>query len=196
MTLLPILTFTELRIPPMEHFQRVWHSSRERLLLRTPDPVPFWNLQILFCWDHWHSFIHYTTNSWPFPWFDFLPNLTPFLDLTPRIYDPFSDFTSYWMNLTLLNVGFHWASATGVACRQGTLTLPETLFRSPFLGLAYAPIIENSFPELAATFRLEYPRYFLDFALDWTSLTFVHCMTCMYVLFVQLNCYPSMSSVI
>ena len=25
----------------MEHLQRVWHASRERLLLRTPGPVPF-----------------------------------------------------------------------------------------------------------------------------------------------------------
>ena len=29
-----------------------------------------------------HSIIQYTTNSWPFSWFDSLPNLNPFLELT------------------------------------------------------------------------------------------------------------------
>ena len=45
------------------------------------------------------------TNSWHFPWFDSL------------------------LNLTSLNIGFHWASATGVACWQGTLTLPDYALR-------------------------------------------------------------------
>ena len=34
------LTFTELRVVSMEHFQRVWHASRERLPFRTPGSVP------------------------------------------------------------------------------------------------------------------------------------------------------------
>ena len=34
--------------------QRVRHANRWRLLLRTPGPVPFWDLQMFFCWDHWH----------------------------------------------------------------------------------------------------------------------------------------------
>ena len=33
--------------------------------------------------------------------------------------------------------GFHVAFAMGVASQQGTLTLPDTWFRPPFLGLAY-----------------------------------------------------------
>ena len=45
--------------------------------------------------------------------------------------------------------GFHGAFATGVASQQGTLTLPDTWFRPPFLGLAFAPIVETRFLELA-----------------------------------------------
>ena len=50
--------------------------------------------------------------------------------------------------------GFHGAftvCATGVACQQGTLTLPDTWFR-PFLVIAYVPTIETSFLELAVSF--------------------------------------------
>ena len=47
--------------------------------------------------------------------------------------------------------GFHEAFLTGVACHQGTLTLPDTQFRPPFLGLACAPIIETRFLELAVS---------------------------------------------
>ena len=36
MTLMPSLTFTKLRVVSMEHLQRVWHASRERVPLRTP----------------------------------------------------------------------------------------------------------------------------------------------------------------
>ena len=32
---IPSLTFTELRMVSMEHFQRVWHASRERVSFRT-----------------------------------------------------------------------------------------------------------------------------------------------------------------
>ena len=43
MTLIPTLTFTELRVVSIEHLQRGWHASRERLPFRTPGSVPqFW----------------------------------------------------------------------------------------------------------------------------------------------------------
>ena len=43
MTFLPSLTFTELRVVSMEHLQRVWLASRERLPFRTTGSVPhFW----------------------------------------------------------------------------------------------------------------------------------------------------------
>ena len=50
------------------------------------NPVLVYDLQMFFWWDHWQSIINYTTNSWLFTWFDFLPNLTPFLDLTPSFH--------------------------------------------------------------------------------------------------------------
>ena len=47
-TLIPRLTFTELWLVSMEHLQRVWHASRERLPLRTPGSVPFiWGFHVL-----------------------------------------------------------------------------------------------------------------------------------------------------
>ena len=40
MTLIPCLTFTELRVVSIEHLRRVWHASRECLPFRTPGSVP------------------------------------------------------------------------------------------------------------------------------------------------------------
>ena len=40
MTFIPSLTFTELWVVSMEHLQRVWLASRERLPFRTPGSVP------------------------------------------------------------------------------------------------------------------------------------------------------------
>ena len=47
MTLIPSLTFTELRVLSMEHLQRVWHANRKLLPFRTPGFVPFWDLLML-----------------------------------------------------------------------------------------------------------------------------------------------------
>ena len=48
MTLIPTLTFTESWVVSMEHLQRLWHASRERLPFRTPSSVPpFWDLLVL-----------------------------------------------------------------------------------------------------------------------------------------------------
>ena len=44
MTFILSLTFTELWVVSMEHLQRVWHASRERLPFRTPGSVPFLGL--------------------------------------------------------------------------------------------------------------------------------------------------------
>ena len=60
--------------------------------------------------------------------------------------------------------GFHGAFATGVACQQGTITLPDTWFPPPFWDLLVLLIVENRFLKLAM-FLLDFsPRYFLDFA--------------------------------
>ena len=39
----------------------------------------------------------------------------------------------------------------GLACQQGTLTLPDTWFLPPFLGLACAPIVDTRFLEPAVS---------------------------------------------
>ena len=35
----------------IEHLQQVWHANRGRLLLRTPGPVPLWDLHVFQCRD-------------------------------------------------------------------------------------------------------------------------------------------------
>ena len=44
MIFIPSLTFTELWVVSMEHMQRVWLASRERLPFRTPGSVPHFGL--------------------------------------------------------------------------------------------------------------------------------------------------------
>ena len=51
MTLIPSLTFAELWVVSMDHLQRVWYASRERLPFRTPCYVPFWTCLCTNCWD-------------------------------------------------------------------------------------------------------------------------------------------------
>ena len=56
--------------------------------------------------------------------------------------------------------GFHGAFATGVACQQGTLTLPDTWFRSPLWDLLMLQLLRpnsSNLPCLYSTFHLEYP---------------------------------------
>ena len=96
--------FTEFLEVSIEHLRRLWHADRGRLLLRTPGPVPLRTCICSTCWDqrrpvsirHFPSLWHYH-RTWHF-------NLI-------------WHFTRYW---------FHTASAKGVACRQGTLTPPDT----------------------------------------------------------------------
>ena len=130
--------FTEFWVVSIEHLRRVLHADRGRLLLRTPGPVPY---EICKC-----SFVETTDTQWyitpvydTFPWLDFLPNL-----------------------MLLLNIGFHRASATGVACRQGTLTCtpPDTWFR-PFGTCICSTCWDQSFSELVVILP--------DYAL-WISL--------------------------
>ena len=53
--------------------------------------------------------------------------------------------------------GFHGAFATGLACQQGTLTLPDTWFRPPLLNL----LVETRFLELAMSLLDFSPRIHL-----------------------------------
>ena len=63
------------------------------------------------------------------------------------------------------------ASATGVACRQGTLTLPDTWFRPPFWDLLMLQLLRpnsSNLPCLYSTFHLEYPLVLSRFCLIYT----------------------------
>ena len=141
-TLLPNLTYYLI----VQGFHRAYAmgAACQQRTLTPPDTwsCPILDFQMFFCWNHWHCIIHYTTNSWPFPWFAFL------------------------LNLTLLNIGFHGASATGVACRQGTLTPPDT-WSCPTLGLACVLMSRPISPELVLSpdfWISNIPRY-LSFVL-------------------------------
>ena len=76
MTLIPSLTFTELWVVSMEHLQRVWLASRERLPFRTPGSVPhFGTCQCSNCWDQiprtCHVFTRLFTSNTPWYFLDF-----------------------------------------------------------------------------------------------------------------------------
>ena len=55
---------------------------------------------------------------------------------------------------------FPWSISTGVACQQGTLTLPDTWFRPPFWVLLMLQLLRPNSSNLSclySTFNLEYP---------------------------------------
>ena len=65
--------------------------------------------------------------------------------------------------------GFHGAFATGVACQQGTLTLPDTWFRPPFWDLLMLQLLRpnsSNLPCLYSTFHLEYPLVLSRFCFE------------------------------
>ena len=71
--------------------------------------------------------------------------------------------------------GFHGAFATGVACQQGTLTLPDTWFRPPFWDLLMLQLLRlnsSNLPCLYSTFPLEYPLVLSRFCLVFTPVRF------------------------
>ena len=70
--------------------------------------------------------------------------------------------------------GFHGAFATGVACQQGTLTLPDTWFRPPFWDLLMLQLLRpnsSNLPCLYSTFHLEYPLVLSRFCCSWETVT-------------------------
>ena len=65
--------------------------------------------------------------------------------------------------------GFRGAFATGVACQQGALTLPDTWFRPPFWDLLMLQLLRpnsSNLPCLYSTFHLEYPLVLSRFCLN------------------------------
>ena len=83
----------------------MWHADRGRLLLRTPGLVPF-VLRVEA------SDIIYQ------------------IDII-QVFDVITGLDIITESDISPNIGFHGASATGVACQQGTLTPPDTWSR-PF----------------------------------------------------------------
>ena len=73
--------------------------------------------------------------------------------------------------------GFHGAFATGVACQQGTLTLPDTWFRPPFWDLLMLQLLRpnsSNLPCLYSTLHLEYPLVLSRFCLWCTLVQLLH----------------------
>ena len=75
--------------------------------------------------------------------------------------------------------GFHGAFATGVACQQGTLTLPDTWFRPPLWDLLMLQLLRpnsSNLPCLYSTFHLEYPLVLSRFCFQFL-VTFAQNLT-------------------
>ena len=71
--------------------------------------------------------------------------------------------------------GFHGTFATGVACQQGTLTLPDTWFRPPSWDLLVLQLLRpdsSNLPCLYSTFHLEYPLVLSRFCLKHNTCIF------------------------
>ena len=91
MTFIPSLTFTELWVVSMEHLQRVWLASRERLPFRTPGSVPLFGICLSSnCWDQIPRTCHVFTRLFTLntPWY-------------------FLDFASCAVTTKLSSEGFH-----------------------------------------------------------------------------------------
>ena len=74
-----------------------------------------------------------------------------------------------WGDLFIFMPVFSFSLATGVACKQGTLTLPDTWFRPPFWDLLMLQLLRPNSSTLTclySTFHLEYPLVLSRFCLD------------------------------
>ena len=84
----------------------------------------------------------------------------------PILLSDFVPNSTFYRSLS----GFHRTFATGVACRQGTLTPPDTWSR-PFGTCMCSTSWDQSFFRTCRYFSglcsSNIPRYFLDFALIW-----------------------------
>ena len=99
---------------------------------------------------------------WPLTNSDFPTNQT-----FHRFHDLDTDF-----DLHRITSGFHGAFATGVACQQGTLTLPDTWFRPPFWDLLMLQLLRpnsSNLPCLYSTFQLKYPLVLSRFCFERIS---------------------------
>ena len=75
----------------------------------------------------------------------------------------------------LILSGFHGAFTTGVACQQGTLTLPDIWFHSPLWDLLVLQLLRpdsSNLPCLYSTFHLEYPLVLSRFCFAWSQIPY------------------------
>ena len=112
----------------MEHLQRVWHASRERLLPPDTWSYPIWDL---------HLFIK------PKPYY---------LLVTLTEYDLFTDIYITELERFQQNI------CNGCGMPAGDADPSGHLVPSPILGLANAPIVETKFLELAVSLLDFSPR--------------------------------------
>ena len=90
-----------------------------------------------------------------------------FLNPTNQTFHQFHDLDTDF-DLHRITSGFHGALATGVACQQGTLTLPDTWFRPPIWDLLMLQLLGPNSSNLLclySTFHLEYPLVLSGFCL-------------------------------
>ena len=125
-TLIPSLTFIELKVVSIEHLQWVWHASREGFPLRTPGSVlirgPLYDLIV----------------DTSFPTLHRINGRTE-------------------LDLYRIKRSFHWSFATGVACQQGVISLPDTWLSRPFWDLLELQLLRpdsSSLSCLYSTFHL------------------------------------------
>ena len=125
-----------------------WNRHSRSFMVDTG--ILFSNMKCPLTNDKWHS------GPWP----------VTVTSQPIRLFTNFHDLDTV-LDLHRITSGFHGAFATGVACQQGTLTLPDTWFRPPFGDLLMLQLLKAIFPSLPClfpTFTLNTPRYFLDFA--------------------------------
>ena len=99
------------------------------------------------------------SNYWS--WFPFLDDCIVWIKFFFYIYI-FPPISWPWYRAwpSPIMSGFHGAFATGVACQQGTLNLPDTWFRSPLWDLLVLQLLRPdsmNLPRLYSTFHFEYP---------------------------------------
>ena len=122
------LDLHRLWVVSMEHLQRVWHASRERLPLRTPGYVPLLGGGLACA----------------------LIVETGFPDSSPIKWPTEVDF--YRIER------FPWSICDRCGMPAGSAYPSGHLVPSPILGLANAPIVETKFLELAMSFLDTSPR--------------------------------------
>ena len=82
------------------------------------------------------------------------------MKLLSRMLNDILTLDQQWLpNIHRIMSGFHGAFSTGVASQQGTLTLPDTWFRSRFWDFLVLQLLRpdsSNLPCLYSTFHLEY----------------------------------------